>query len=98
MKVFVVNCGSSSIKYQLFDMSNESVLAKGLLERVGSSDARSSAPDTSGRAEATAIQANGNSHRMAARPARPRPALIRVSAKCRGGKSDSRCRMYSAQG
>jgi len=34
MKVFVVNCGSSSIKYQLFDMTNESVLAKGLLERV----------------------------------------------------------------
>jgi acetate kinase len=35
MKVFVVNCGSSSIKYQLFDMADESVLAKGLLERVG---------------------------------------------------------------
>jgi len=35
MNVFVVNCGSSSIKYQLFDMSDESVLAKGLLERVG---------------------------------------------------------------
>lgn len=39
MKVFVVNCGSSSIKYQLFDMSDESVLAKGLLERVGTEDA-----------------------------------------------------------
>jgi acetate kinase len=39
MKIFVVNCGSSSIKYQLFDMANESVLAKGLLERVGSADA-----------------------------------------------------------
>ena len=35
MKVFVVNCGSSSIKYQLFDMADESVLAKGLLERIG---------------------------------------------------------------
>jgi len=35
MKVFVVNCGSSSIKYQLFDMTDESVLAKGVLERVG---------------------------------------------------------------
>ena len=35
MKTFVVNCGSSSIKYQLFDMTDESVLAKGLLERVG---------------------------------------------------------------
>ncbi len=35
MKVLVVNCGSSSIKYQLLDMTDESVLAKGLLDRVG---------------------------------------------------------------
>lgn len=35
MKVLVVNCGSSSIKYQLFDMNDESVLAKGLVERIG---------------------------------------------------------------
>ena len=35
MKVLVVNCGSSSLKYQLFDMKDESVLAKGLVERIG---------------------------------------------------------------
>lgn len=35
MKIFVVNCGSSSIKYQLFDMEKEIVLAKGLVERIG---------------------------------------------------------------
>lgn len=35
MKIFVVNCGSSSLKYQLFDMDSESVLAKGLCERIG---------------------------------------------------------------
>jgi len=35
MKVLVVNCGSSSIKYQLFEMDDESVLAKGLVERIG---------------------------------------------------------------
>lgn len=35
MKVLVVNCGSSSIKYQLVDMTDESVLAKGLVDRVG---------------------------------------------------------------
>ncbi|HMM21411.1 MAG TPA: acetate kinase [Selenomonadales bacterium] len=35
MKILVVNCGSSSIKYQLIDMTNESVLAKGLVERIG---------------------------------------------------------------
>lgn len=35
MKVLVVNCGSSSLKYQVFDMTDESVLAKGLVDRVG---------------------------------------------------------------
>ncbi|WP_426349303.1 acetate/propionate family kinase [Alloiococcus sp. CFN-8] len=35
MKVLVINCGSSSLKYQLIDMQNESVLAKGLVERIG---------------------------------------------------------------
>ncbi|TQQ84673.1 acetate kinase [Peptacetobacter hominis] len=35
MKVLVLNCGSSSLKYQLIDMNNESVLCKGLVERIG---------------------------------------------------------------
>jgi len=35
MKVLVVNSGSSSIKYRLFDMADESLLAKGLVERIG---------------------------------------------------------------
>lgn len=35
MKVFVVNCGSSSLKYQLIDMYDESLMAKGLVERIG---------------------------------------------------------------
>lgn len=35
MKILVVNCGSSSLKYQLFDMLTEEVLAKGLVERIG---------------------------------------------------------------
>ncbi len=35
MKVLVVNAGSSSIKYQVMDMTDESVLAKGLVDRVG---------------------------------------------------------------
>jgi acetate kinase len=39
MKIFVVNCGSSSIKYQLFSMTREIVLAKGVLERVGTDEA-----------------------------------------------------------
>jgi acetate kinase len=39
MKILVLNCGSSSVKYQLFDMVDESVLAKGVVERVGMDDA-----------------------------------------------------------
>ena len=35
MKILVINCGSSSLKYQLIDMEHESVLAKGLCERIG---------------------------------------------------------------
>lgn len=35
MKVLVLNCGSSSLKYQFIDMENETVLAKGLCERIG---------------------------------------------------------------
>ena len=34
-KVLVVNSGSSSLKYQLFDMKTETRLAKGLVERIG---------------------------------------------------------------
>lgn len=35
MKILVINAGSSSIKYQLFDMTDESVLASGRVERIG---------------------------------------------------------------
>lgn len=35
MKVLVINCGSSSLKYQLIDMTTENVMAKGLVERIG---------------------------------------------------------------
>jgi len=35
MKILVLNCGSSSIKYQLFNIETETVLAKGIVEKVG---------------------------------------------------------------
>lgn len=35
MKIIVLNCGSSSIKYQLFDMASREVLAKGVVEKIG---------------------------------------------------------------
>ena len=39
MKVLVVNCGSSSLKFQLIDMDNEKVLAKGKCDRIGETGA-----------------------------------------------------------
>ena len=39
MKILVINCGSSSLKYQLINMEDESVLAKGNFERIGEQEA-----------------------------------------------------------
>ncbi len=39
-KVLVVNCGSSSLKFQLFDMKGETMLCKGLVERIGIAGSR----------------------------------------------------------
>ncbi len=35
MKIIVINCGSSSIKYQLYDMTKTKVMAKGIVEKIG---------------------------------------------------------------
>ena len=35
MKILVINCGSSSLKYQVIDSESEQVLCKGLCERIG---------------------------------------------------------------
>lgn len=35
MNILVINCGSSSLKFQLIDMTTEAVAAKGLCERIG---------------------------------------------------------------
>lgn len=40
MKILVVNCGSSSLKYQFIDMEKEEVLVKGLVERIGMDGSR----------------------------------------------------------
>ena len=39
MKILVINCGSSSLKYQLIDMDGEKLLAKGNFERIGEQEA-----------------------------------------------------------
>ncbi len=38
-KIMAINAGSSSLKFQLFDMPNENVITKGLIERIGLNDA-----------------------------------------------------------
>ncbi len=40
MKVLVINCGSSSIKFELFEMPREKVLAKGIVEKLGEAGSR----------------------------------------------------------
>ncbi len=39
MKILVLNCGSSSVKFQLIEMEDETVLAKGVVEKIGSTEA-----------------------------------------------------------
>ena len=39
MKVLVLNCGSSSVKFRLFRMEDEQLLASGIVERIGSPEA-----------------------------------------------------------
>ena len=38
MKILVLNCGSSSIKYKLFDMDSKEVIAQGGIEKIGLKD------------------------------------------------------------
>ena len=54
MKILVINAGSSSIKYQLIDMQNEKLLAKGLVERIG--DTKSSQLTHKANGNATTFQ------------------------------------------
>lgn len=54
MKILVINAGSSSLKYQLYDMTDESVLAKGLVERIGM-DSSIVTHKPAGRADVTEV-------------------------------------------
>lgn len=53
MKILVINCGSSSLKYQLFDMDREEVQAKGLVERIGIEGSRIEQETAQGEYEQT---------------------------------------------
>ncbi len=65
MKVLVLNCGSSSLKYQLFSMTNEEVLAKGLVERIGIEGSRIKHSRTG--MDAVTINATIPNHKVAIR-------------------------------
>ncbi len=65
MKVLVLNCGSSSLKYQLFSMTNEEVLAKGLVERIGIEGSRIKHSKTG--MDAVTINATIPNHKVAIR-------------------------------
>lgn len=60
MKVLVLNSGSSSLKYQLINMEDEKVLAKGLVERIGLTDSLLEQEASDGRE--TVIEANIPDH------------------------------------
>ena len=50
MRILVLNSGSSSIKFQLFDMDNEKTLASGLVEQIGESNSQAKLKTMDGRA------------------------------------------------
>ena len=52
MKTLTVNCGSSSLKYQLFDMETEAIVAKGMVDRIGT-DGANLKHDSIGRGKIT---------------------------------------------
>lgn len=56
-KVLVVNCGSSSLKFQFFDMKGEQMLCKGLVERIGLEGARLVYTKTGGAKRTTDVAA-----------------------------------------
>lgn len=66
MKVMVINSGSSSIKYKVFDMNEGSVLALGLLERIGegTSSLTHSGRDTNGEMKETCQTGKVADHRQ----------------------------------
>lgn len=63
MNILVINCGSSSLKYQLIDMNGEAVLAKGLVERIGIEGSKIK-HDTTGK-ERVVIEEPMNDHKRA---------------------------------
>ncbi|MCI8589898.1 MAG: acetate kinase [Clostridiales bacterium] len=64
MKVLVVNAGSSSLKYQLFDMNNNTVLAKGICERIGLDESLIKHKNADGSSIESNVSMNNHSEAM----------------------------------
>ena len=60
MKVLVINAGSSSLKYQLFDMKDESVLCKGNCERIGVGDSLVGYKNYKGQEKTVKVEMNNH--------------------------------------
>ena len=71
MRILVVNCGSSSLKYQLLDMDGERIMASGLMERIGEPIGRVShrTQTASGPIHQVAFERTMTNHRAAFREA-----------------------------
>lgn len=71
MRILVVNCGSSSLKYQLLDMDSERIMASGLMERIGDPTGRVSnqTETASGRVHQVTFEKHMRDHRAALREA-----------------------------
>ena len=58
MKILVINCGSSSIKYRFFDMENEEELARGIVEKIGEDHSFFSQETKKGKTEKEVLVSN----------------------------------------
>jgi acetate kinase len=65
MKVLVINCGSSSLKYQLLDMGTEDALAKGLVERIGLDGSRLKAENSKGSKKTIEVEMKNHKDALA---------------------------------
>ena len=101
VKILVINGGSSSLKYTLFDMADESVLFEGIIDRIGLSGSTHSFGSGEEGARATVKEMSiGNQGRGARRsPRYPRRWTLKVLGRaCRGGSSCGARREVSGSG
>ena len=73
MKILVINCGSSSIKYRFFDMENEEELARGIVEKIGEDHSFFSQETKKGKTEKEVLVSNNRQGPQLIICCQPRP-------------------------